>query len=344
MNKFYLFLFALMTSFTLNAQLNTLFSEDFENDTLLSYILEDIPPGLSNDSYAYIYDEDQLPDGSSSNRPGVWFLAYGFADVDSNTVVFASNSWTNNSTQPVKNWFILPAIQITDGATAVLRWKSAPFQTPYYLDGYKVLISTTTNAIEAFTDTVFVAAEYISGAATLGGNFSAYTFSPGFIHGLDSTYVEFNPGGDGDVSTDSPGDTARMKGVLREFTVSLSNYDDQKIYIAFLHESTDDNLLSIDDIIVEEVTDIYFSIEDQQQGFAVSMYPNPANHFVNIVYDANTISPLMLEIMDQAGKVLLTQKTSPFTQIHTETLASGVYLVRLTGVQGSIVKKLIVQH
>lgn len=344
MNKFYLFLSALMVSFTANAQLSTLFSEDFEDDTQLDYIFEDIPPGVLNDQYAYIYDEDQLPDGSPSNRPGVWFLAYGFADVDSNSVVFASNSWTNNGSEPVKNWFILPAIQITDGATAVLRWKSAPFQTPYYLDGYKVLISTTTNAIDAFTDTVFVAAEYISGAATLGGNYSAYSFSPGFIHGLDGTFVEYNPNGDGDVSTDSPGDTARMRGVLREFTVSLSNYDNQKIYIAFLHHSVDDNLLSIDDIIVEEVTDIFFSLEDQQAGISVSMYPNPANQFVNIAYDSNTISPLTVEIMDQAGKVLITQKTSPFTQIQTEGLASGVYLVRLTGAQGSVVKKLIVQH
>jgi hypothetical protein len=344
MNKFYLFLSSLIISFTANAQLNILFSEDFEDNSQLGYIQEDIPPGILNDQYAYIYDEDQLPDGSPGNRPGVWFLSYGFADVDSNSVVFASNSWTNNPTQPVKNWFILPAIQITDGPTAVLRWKSAPYQTPYYLDGYKVLISTTTNAIESFTDTVFVAAEYISGAASLGGNFSAYTFSPGFIHGLDGTYVEFNPGGDGDVSTDSPGDTARMKGVLREFTVSLSNYDNQKIYIAFLHQSIDDNLLSIDDIFVEEVTDIFFSLEDQQSGISVSMYPNPANQYVNIAYDANTISPLTVEIMDQAGKVIFTQKTSPFTQINTEGLASGVYLVRLTGIQGSVVKKLIVQH
>lgn len=344
MNKFYLFLSALMISFTANAQLSTLFSENFEDDTQLDYIFEDIPPGILNDQYAYIYDEDQLADGSSTNRPGVWFLAYGFADVDSNSVVFASNSWTNNGTDPVKNWFILPAIQITDGATAVLRWKSAPFQTPYYLDGYKVLISTTTNAVDAFTDTVFVAAEYISGAASLGGNYSAYTFSSGFIHGLDGTFVEANPNGDGDISTASPGDTARMTGVLREFTVSLSNYDDQKIYIAFLHHSIDDNLLSIDDIVVEEVTDIFFSLEDQQAEISVSMYPNPANQFVNIAYDAYSISSLTVEIMDQTGKVLLTQKTAPFNQIQTEGLASGIYLVRLMGAQGSVIKKLIVQH
>ncbi|MCX7744291.1 MAG: T9SS type A sorting domain-containing protein [Flavobacteriales bacterium] len=344
MNKLYLLLTAFLISITTHAQLSILFSENFEDNSQLDYIYEDIPPGILNDQYAYIYDEDQLPDGSPSSRPGVWFLAYGFADVDSNSVVFASNSWTNNGSTPVKNWFILPAIQITDGATAVLRWKSAPYQTPYYLDGYKVLISTTTNAIDAFTDTVFVAAEYISGASSLGGNYAAYTFSPGFVHGLDGTYIQHNPNGDGDISTPSAGDTARNIGILREFNVSLSNYDNQKIYIAFLHHSIDDNLLSIDDIVVEEVTDIYFSVEDQQSGFAVSMYPNPANQFVNIAYDANTISSLTVEIMDQAGKILLTKNTTPFTQIQTDGLASGVYLVRFTGMQGSVVKKLIVQH
>lgn len=344
MNKFYFLITSLLISITANAQLSVLFSENFEDDTQLDYILEDIPPGILNDQFAYIYDEDQLPDASPGNRPGVWFLAYGFADVDSNSVVFASNSWTNNSTEPVKNWFVLPAIQITDGATAVLRWKSAPYQTPYYLDGYKVLISTTTNDINAFTDTVFIAAEYISGSFTLGGNYAAYTFSPGFVHGLDGTFIQHNPNGDNDISTPSAGDTARNIGILREFSVSLSNYDDQKIYIAFLHETIDDNLISIDDIVVEEVTDIYFSVEDQQAGFAVSVYPNPANQYVNIAYDANTIAPLTVEIMDQAGKVLMIKNTTPFTQIQTEGLASGVYLVRLTGVQGSMVKKLIVQH
>ncbi len=344
MNKHYLLLISLLFSLAAHAQLNVLFSENFEDNTQLDYIFEDIPPGILNDQYAYNYDEDQLPDGSPSNRPGVWFLTYGFADVDSSSIVFCSNSWTNNSTQPVKNWFILPAIQITDGATAVLRWKSAPYQTPYYLDGYKVLISTTTNDINAFTDTVFIAAEYISGSFILGGNYAAYTFSPGFVHGLDGTYIQHNPNGDGDISTPSSGDTARNIGVLREFTVSLSNYDDQKIYIAFLHESTDDNLLSIDDIVVEEVTDIYFSVEDHQSGFAVSMYPNPANQYVNIAYDANTVSPLSVEILDETGKVLLSQKTTPFTKIQTDGFANGVYLVRLTGAQGSLVKKLIVQH
>jgi hypothetical protein len=334
-----LFIAVVFSSFSLIAQ-DTIFFENFENDTI-DYLFEDIPSGTANDPIGYNYDEDQLPDGSPSNRPGVWFRAFGFADVDSTNIVFASNSWTNNGTEPVKNWFILPALQITDGPSAMLSWKSAPFQTPYYCDGYKVLVSTTTNDVSAFTDTLFVAAEYLSGPSTNGGNYALYNFSAGFIHGEDGTYTDSNPDGDNDPSTDSPGDTARMTGVLRPFSVSLSNYDNQLIYVAFMHNSIDDNLLSIDDVLVTETTDIFFSLNNSDD-IQVSVYPNPAQSHINIVMNTNEM--VVAELMDQAGKVVLVQNITENGMLNVETLSNGMYVLKLNSSTHSMTKKVVISH
>lgn len=340
--KSHVFLFVFFVMISSAMAQDTLYFENFESETL-DYIFEDIPSGTVGDIYAYNYDEDQLMDGSPSNRPGVWFLAWGFADVDSTNTVLAANSWTN-TTDPVKNWFITPAIQITDGPSAVLSWKSAPYQTPYYCDGYKVLISTTTNDPQSFTDTVFVAAEYLSGPFTNGGNYSLYSFSAGFVHGMDGMYVEFNPDGDGDPGTDSPGDTARLTGVLRPFSVSLAAYHYQLIYVAFLHETVDDNLISIDDILVTETTDIYFSTQDLSNEKVLSVYPNPASDYVMIAWDIADVEPKQITCFDQSGRKVYEQLSSQYLRMPVHSLSNGIYLFRISDSTGHSVKKLIVAH
>src|SRR5215831_6513480 len=107
---------------------DTLLFENFEEDSV------DIPITFpsGNDTTWIDYDGDGYDDASGTGRPPEWFLAFGFADADSNTIVIASNSWTTPN-DPVANYLILPPLTISD-TSAKLSWKSAPFQTPRYVD------------------------------------------------------------------------------------------------------------------------------------------------------------------------------------------------------------------
>jgi len=352
MKKLYLLLSFGIFTLSTQAQ-DTLLWENF-NDTIIGQTVDDLindaPSGLTDDPLWYSYDEDQLGDGSGASRPGDWFLfSGGFAAVDSLDVCAGSNSWTNDASTPVRNWLVLPTIQITDGASAVLKWKSAPRQTPYYLDGYQVLISATTNDVTAFTDVVFDAGQYISGPYNAGtnccngGDYSLYTFSAGMIHGDDGTFVQFTDEGDDMPGDSTAGDSARFIGVQKEFSVPLTAYDNQKIYIAFLHNSTDDNLLSLDDILVTENSDITFGVEGENS-FAGSVYPNPANAFVNVSFDFLQYHNVKVELVDNQGHVLYSTLATANMQINTEQVASGVYFVKVTADEGSMVKKVVITH
>ncbi|NJN78951.1 MAG: hypothetical protein HC803_12040, partial [Saprospiraceae bacterium] len=65
-----------------------------------------------------------------------------------NLGVLKSQSWLSGFSPDNRNWLVLPAIQIVD-LTAVLSWKSAPYQGPRYMDGYTVLVSTGSNDVTA---------------------------------------------------------------------------------------------------------------------------------------------------------------------------------------------------
>lgn len=352
MKKFYLFLSLALCAGVTQAQ-DTLLWENF-NDTIIGTTVDDLindaPSGVIDDPLWYSYDEDQLGDGSGGSRPGDWFLfTGGFANVDTSDVCAGSNSWTNDAVTPVQNWLVLPTIQITDGASAVLKWKAAPRQTPYYLDGYQVLISTTTNEVTAFTDVVYDAGQYVSGPfnggsnCCNGGDYSLYTFSTGFVHGQDGTFVQFTDEGDGTAGDTTAGDSARWIGVQKDFSVSLAAYDNQKIYIAFLHNSTDDNLLSLDDILITETTDPTFGI-DETSSFAGSVFPNPANAFVNVNYDLSKYHDVKVQMVDNQGHTIYSAVATGNMQINTQNVAAGVYYVKVTANEGNMVSKVVITH
>lgn len=340
MKKFYIVFSLLFLSSVSFAQTpDVLLSENFE-DTIIGDIsgnyIEDIPSGLTDDPNWYNYDEDQLPDGSGNSRPSAWALTFGFADVDSTSIVAYSNSWTNDASMYVKNWLITPSIQLTD-TSAKVSWKSAPFQTPYFLDGYKVYVSNTTNDINSFTP-IFTAGEYNSGVCDGSNNYSNYSFATGFIHGQDGFFVELDP-----ASVDGC-DSSRQRGVLREFTVSLSAYAGEKVYIAFVHETRDDNLLSLDDILITEFTDPTFSINENGT-MNGSIFPNPADQFINVTFDVNAYHNVNVSLIDSKGATLYSSLINEGnTVINTSNIAAGVYYVKLNSDEGNKVQKVVIAH
>jgi hypothetical protein len=322
-----------------NAQYTTLLWEDF-NDTIIgtdpAWDPAVYPNSILNDTNWYSYDEDQLPDQSTNqDRPGNWFLVDGgFTFPDTLDVCLYSNSWTLDI-NPVSNWLVLPAIQITDGASARLLWKSAPRQTPYYLDGFEILVSTTTNDLVEFTNVIYTAAEYESGAPSGGNNYANYTFSSGWVHGADGLFVECD-------TCTVPTSLARQVGVQRPDSVSLAAFDNQKIYIAFHHTSVDDNLISLDDIMVKEIVDPTFSIEDNGT-LNGSIYPNPATDFTMINFDITQYHHLNIQLFNSNGQVIY---AAPLTEnnyrLDLQSVAAGVYIVQVTADEGSMTKKLVV--
>jgi hypothetical protein len=313
-------------SMSVMAQNDTLLFENFDVDNTANYSL--INNG--NDTVWVNYDLDALPD--ANGRPQNWFWSSGaFATVDSTDACLFSSSWLSVLPPQVnRNWLITPPIEIVD-ANAVLTWYAAPRQTPLYVDGYTVLVSTTTNYEADFTDTLFQAAQYLSGS---GNDWAAYTFSPGFVHGLDGTFIEYD------------GDSSRFVGVLRSFSASLAQFSGQTIYIAFLHDADDDNLIAVDDILV---TGTLVGLAESPEQYQMTVFPNPATDRIELSYQLQVTSHVIADIYDVKGaKVLSLNRGIQIAgaqklAIDVRSLPAGTYNVALT-IAGSRVNSVFVKQ
>lgn len=316
------------------AQTDTILHENFNETGIEDRVVNDFPQGDPTGTFLN-FDVDGVGDGSGTDRSAEWFLTFGFANVDTLDTVMASNSWLQGGAT-AENWLMTPAIFLEDG-TGMLSWESAPFQTPLYLDGYVVLLSTTNNIETSFTDTLFLAAEYQGGS---GSDFGAYTFSDGWVHGMDGQYIMQNDTSDVD--------SARWTGILAPHSVSLADYAGQTIYIAFVHNSTDDNLLTIDDITVTG-NGSTFSISESSVETNLNVFPNPATEQVNISFDVPESSPVVVEIFDVTGK-LADRVSAKFhlkghhnIQYDVNNLDAGLYVIRISSKFGNQEMKLMVQ-
>lgn len=318
---------------------DTLIWEDFETDPA-PWLNIGTPSGMINDPLWYNCDNDLLPDASGAGRPDEWFWGTPFADADTlgNTGALNSNSWTNDGVNHVENWLITPSIYVVD-TTLDFFWKSAPFQTPRYLDGYMVLVSTNTNNFADFTDTAFVASEFVSlDVPGTPNQWTSYTFAPvsGFVHGADWMYLE-----------DNAGDSTRWRGMLRPFSIDLSGYVGQSIYIAIVHYTVDDNLLSIDELFLEGTGTV--GITEYNNVFSMGVYPNPATDVLNINYNMPEESNLMLNIFAMDGSLVRSedrgtvQSGNGRIQTDISGLASGTYFVQLQTESGVTTKKIVIQ-
>lgn len=282
MKKIILLLFILSTAFYAKAQNDTLLYDNFDVDNSLDWS----PFNNGNDTVWVSFDVDGLTD--ANNRPQNWYWSpNAFGGFDSTGCVFSS-SWFNVPAA-CDNYFITPPIEILDQA-AVLNWKSAPRQTPRYLDGYEILVSTTNNFEVSFTDTIFRAAEYTSGTSANGFDFSLYGFTPGFQHGADSTYVEFDA------------DSSAFVGLLRPFSVSLAQYSGQTIYIAFHHNAFDDNLIAVDDILV--TGNLSVGISETELLTSATLYPNPATDRAHLRFNTSKAGNTNFSIYDVQGRIV----------------------------------------
>jgi hypothetical protein len=357
MKKFYVAAAFLALGLGSKAQ-TVLLSEDFQGS--LANIQVSYPSVLTADPDWYDYDEDGLADASGAGRPNEFYLAYAFAIADSLTgtgdtnTVMASNSWTNNFSTSVRNWLISPNVMIPAGATsAVLKFKTAPFQTPLYCDGFTVRVSTTNNDLASFSAPLFFGAEYSDeGGAypSYGGDWALYEFKNPYTNAVVSPSSSFVHGWDGSThqmaEIEDNGDSSRWRGILTQNTLNLGAYVGQNIFFAIIHETHDDNIFGLDDISVEVVT----GIDATNAITKINTYPNPTVDYLTVEYTSETASPAsFLNVTDMSGRIVYTQSLGMMNagvnkiQIDATGFANGTYNVDIKTDKGlgkvSFIKK-----
>ncbi|MDR0546222.1 MAG: choice-of-anchor J domain-containing protein [Dysgonamonadaceae bacterium] len=114
-------------------------------------------------------------------------------------------------------------------------------------------------------------------------------------------------------------------------TVDLSAYNNQTIYLAFVHnQSTDNDYVIIDDI---EINTQNVSSINEFADNSISIYPNPATNVVTIdgIQANETVT-----ITDLQGRTVLTENSA---RIHVSGLPGGFYFVKVGNKISKFIKK-----
>lgn len=260
--------------------IDTLLFEDFQSEA--------IPGAWIN------LNLDGLNDANA--RPTNWFP---FADLQTTTPgdtnwVAASSSWFSPA-GTANNVLILSAVQPCP--STIMRWSSAPFEGPAFMDGYKIKVSTTGTNIGDFTTTLFTAAESLNGTTTP---------SAGTVH---TSYNGSN-------------------GVLQNWEINLGAYDNQTIYIAFVHDSNDDNMILVDNIFIGTVLDFDLAVNSVS---TERYYSTPIAHVVPRTFTAEIELASGASVTTPTSNVNLFQgATSVFTDAPSAASLSGGNTVTLT--------------
>jgi hypothetical protein len=276
--------------------------------------------------------------------PQGWYFEsdLGYANPDeTDNFAFTSCSFLDlpPSQSHNRNWLIIRPLLIPD-TTYSLCWRSLAFQGPMFLDGYKVLVSTASNDPSSgdFIDVLFQAAQMVSPVNGIGSlNLNAYNFSPGYIQAngyTDTSYYFLD-------ATDP--DRPFYRGRLEPHVVSLKQYAGQSIYIAFLHDSDDDNLIQVDDIIVTNDKSSGTRAPSDIQSFQI--FGNPSQQDAYFSWNLKTAQKTQFSIVDQQGRLML-QKSFESRQEnnwHAETAAwpPGIYYCTLRTPSGQTTGRLV---
>lgn len=317
---------------------DTLLVQHFTVDP--SDLMLDFPSGF--DLQWVNWDADNLPALCEPQTPRNWYWENDLGDPTDPPVNFAftSCSYLPNG-QPNENWLITPPVYIAH-TSAELSWRSSPFEGPGYLDGYKVLVSTTGNEpfLGVFTDTLFVAAEMLD---LLNGNSlnpDDYVFSPGYVHANRYTNTDY-------FFLAQPFPNIWVyRGRLEPHTVSLAKYVGQTIYIAFLHDSADDNTLQIDDIAVVQDQGIGTTAPILPQ-LHLQVRPNPVADVALFTWQNAAAQSGLLVVSDLLGRTVLEHAVERLstgqTQVPFGSLPAGTYSCTLRTPEGQqtvlVVKK-----
>lgn len=326
MNTNFAFIFFCFSFLPIHAQLDTLLFEDFQTNP---FPMMDTSATGSNTNWVN-YDADGLETAFQTEDSKQWFWGEFFTDpIDPTTgqtnYVATSLSFLEGSLPGNRNWLVLPPLEITDD-NYMLHWKSAPNQMPRYMDGYTVLVSTGGNNLTTdFTETIFTAAsmdEIIGNSQST--DYSNFTFTDGYLHadgGMNSDYFVDNGG-------------TILNGVLEPHSVSLEAYVGETIYIAFLHDSDDDERLAVDDILITKLGTVNTN-EQAIQELRMECYPNPVDYQMNLNFKVKEKSEVSFQVLNSANQIIQTQYLGElssgmhYAKLVLNGLPSGTYFLTL---------------
>jgi len=322
-------------------------ADDRSPDTLLQHSFEGLldpadtmlnqPTG--DDVHWVNYDQDNKTGLCVSNgvTPKGWYWEsdLGFIDPNmSNNDAFTSCSYLQSSNPQNRNWLITSPVYIPD-STYWLCWRSLSYYGPDFMDGYRVLVSTSSNLPAAFNDTLFSAAQTIVSPQNGSLDLNDYTFSNGYIHANGYTDTDYFF-----VDTEPQGNF--YHGKLEPHSVKLANYSEQYIYIAFLHDSYDDFQLQVDDILV---TNTKVSASNLSNFLYFNILPNPVHDFAFLNWKAQTPEAGRLSVVNQSGKIVYKKDFSSRAegQIHVDMqgFPAGIYYCKLETANGQMTKMLV---
>jgi Secretion system C-terminal sorting domain/Cleaved Adhesin Domain len=326
------FLLFFCLPFVVFGQNDTLLFENFEVDPEPN--MKPFPEG--NDTIWVNFDEDE----AATLDPNVgknWFQEYEINVPIGTNNVFTSISYFANSAIRNKNWLILPPIKIENDQASV-HWKSAPFEGPAYMDGYFLLVSDGENFTENFVDTLFAAAECTAvptGTTTTDPAF--FSFSPGYIHAnsyQDSAYFKFNG--------------LTNFGKLEPHSYFLNAFAGKTIYLAFFHNSLDDNRLDLDDILVLGKKTLGAS-ESAENGFDFDpiLYPNPVQTRLNVLFSMKTNGFCRFSVIDEVGKLIYFEEKNDLKvgrqswNFEASNMPSGVYFLKMENKNGTFSRRFL---
>ncbi len=323
------------TVFSLQGQgfavMDTLINENFETDPTSNMLL--FPSG--NDQDWVNYDEDHLTGEcvTAGPTPFGWWQEGDFGAQGNDNDAYTSCSYLVDPGVRNANWLIVSPILIPD-SSYWLCWRSLSYYGPGYLDGYHVLVSTTSNdpGEFSFTDTLFSAAEMVENSSPSGSlDLADYVFSDGYIqaNGFTDTSYYFL-----DFSEGPP----FYHGKLEPHARSLAAYAGKTIYIAFLHDSRNNFLLQVDDIIVTKTQHGVSTDNKPDQVVFLKVMPNPVEASAYISWKMNVRAASTLLVTDAIGRAVLEKTFNSREEgnyfLDTQHLAPGVYYCSLLTAYG----------
>ena len=122
---------------------------------------------------------------------------------------------------------------------------------------------------------------------------------------------------------------------LSPYQVDLSAYAGKTVYLAWVNDFTNGNLLSIDDI---DVTATPLMAVNDVNKKDLTLYPNPTADYFTINNVKDVVS---LKIYDISGKVVKSQLESMDNKFDVSNLEKGIYTVSIETKSGNVSKKII---
>lgn len=122
---------------------------------------------------------------------------------------------------------------------------------------------------------------------------------------------------------------------LSPYQTNLSSYAGQTVYLAWVNDYTNGNVLSIDDIDV--VVTPVLAVNDNVKS-EIAVYPNPVSEYFTI---GNVKDLVSVKIYDLSGKIVRANLEAVNNKFNVTSLEKGVYTISIETKTGIVSKKII---